>query len=118
MVDTLTVVVSDGGRKKITITSTMASARASQIKLVLNHFPLLDMGVPLLYQTSSQTPPNFTPDDTHALTTRCPCLTLFGAIITHFSISHVEGYFYNYILMLSGEPGQGPKPSPRQRQKV
>src|SRR5260370_41763734 len=112
MVDTLTGTVSDGGRKKTTITSTMASARTSQIKLVLNHFPLLDMGVPLLWQTSSQALPTFPSDDSHALATCCRYLTLFGVIITHFSLSHLEGYFHNYILLLQADQRQAPTPSP------
>jgi hypothetical protein len=52
IVDTLTGVVSDDGRKNTTIINTSASANMSQIKLVLNHFPPVDMGVPLLYHIS------------------------------------------------------------------
>jgi hypothetical protein len=48
MVDTLTEFVSEDGRKNTIIINTSASANMSQMKLVLNHFPPLDMGVPLL----------------------------------------------------------------------
>jgi hypothetical protein len=44
----LTEFVSDDGWKNTMMISTRASASISQMKLVLNHFPLLDMGVPLL----------------------------------------------------------------------
>src|ERR1700731_4362469 len=53
MVDTLTDLVSDGERKKSTIIRTMASNITSQIKLVLSHFPLLDIGIPLYYGAGS-----------------------------------------------------------------
>src|SRR5260370_17388676 len=62
MVDTLTVVISDDGRKNTTIIRTSASAKMSQMKLVLTHFPPLDIGVPLSYPTPTHVrlppPPN------------------------------------------------------------
>src|SRR5947209_18395411 len=52
MVDTFTDFVSDGERKKIT-TRTMASVTRSNNKLVLIHFPLLNIRNPLYHQSSS-----------------------------------------------------------------
>src|SRR5450759_524142 len=52
MVDTFTDFVPDGERKKIT-TRTMASVTRSNNKLVLIHFPLLDIRNPLYHQASS-----------------------------------------------------------------
>jgi hypothetical protein len=49
IVDTSTDFVSDGERKKIT-TRIMASVIRSNIKLVLIHFPLLDIRKPLYLQ--------------------------------------------------------------------
>src|SRR5574340_536844 len=49
MVDTPTAFVSEDGRKNRKKINTIANAMMSQIKPVLNHFPLLDMGDPLLY---------------------------------------------------------------------
>ena len=52
MVETLTEFVSEDGRKNTKKINTSARANMSQIKLVLNHFPPVDMGVPLLYDAS------------------------------------------------------------------
>jgi len=57
IVDTLTVVESDDGRKNTTIINTSASASMSQINPVLNHFPPVDMGVPLLYTQAIEAHP-------------------------------------------------------------
>src|SRR5258708_37460044 len=85
MIDTLTVVMTDDGRKNATIIRTSANAKMSQMKLVLNHVPPLDMGVPLLNQTSNQV--------------RLPAtrnISLFCAIIAYSSICLVIGSFHNY----------------------
>src|SRR5260370_33316993 len=106
MVDTLTVVISDDGRKNTTIIRTSASAKMSQMKLVLNHFPLLDMGVPLLYQTSNQV--------------RLPAtrnISLFCAIIAYSSICLVIDSFHNYG-PIQFELVPGPRPNLLHRQKV
>src|SRR5450755_1352049 len=50
MVDTLTVLTSDCGRKMSTITRITASVIRSQKRLVLSHFPLVDIMAPLLFQ--------------------------------------------------------------------
>src|SRR5438132_10278465 len=106
MVDTLTVVISDDGRKNTTMIRTRASAKMSQMKLVLNHFPLLDMGVPLLCQTSNQV--------------RLPAtrnISLFCAIIAYSPICLVVYIFHNYA-PIQVELVPAPRPHLLQRQKV
>jgi len=90
------------------------------MKLVLNHFPLLDMGVPLLCQTSSHALPRQT---SHPLIhiPRLPAIrysTLFGAIITYFTTSLVENILHNDLVILPAEPARDPKPPALRQQKV